>query len=132
MVEKTTPRPKPYLRNKDFLAELIECQEAGKMSDKLGEMFMMLAERYSSKYQFAGYSYRDELVNNAIVACCNAWNKFDPGKSSNPFAFFTVVTNNAFIQILNKEKRQQMIRDELLIEEDLDPSFNFQERDSID
>lgn len=116
-----------YMSNKEFYAELIECQERGEMSNTLGEMFLMLVTRYASKPKFSGYTYVDEMINNAVLACCQAWDKFDPEKSNNPFAFFTTVAHNAFLQILNKEKKHQRIRDRLLVEENMNPSYSYLE-----
>lgn len=125
---KDIKKSKDYLSNKEMYQEVIECQKEGKMSDKLGKMFILLAERYSTKPNFSGYSYRDEMVSNAILACCQAFMKFNPDKGSNTFAYFTSVIHNAFIQILNKERRNQEIRDECLIEMDRDPSSSYLER----
>ena len=48
--------------------------------------------------------------------------QFNELKSQNPFAYFTTVINNSFTRVLNLEKRNQNIRDDLLEEEGLDPS----------
>jgi len=119
-----------YLSNKEMFAELIICQKQNKVSDKLGKMFMILATRYATKPNFSGYSYKIEMINSGIVACVAALHKFDSGKSENPFAYFTSINHNAFIQILNKEKRQQEIRDQLLVDNSYNPSLNFQEKHS--
>ena len=121
-------KEKGYLSNKEMFEELIICQKKNVVSDKLGRMFMILATRYSTKPCFSGYSYRLELVNSGIVACVAALHKFDPAKSENPFAYFTSINHNAFIQILNKEKRQQEIRDRLLLDNSYNPSFNYTEK----
>ena len=121
-----------YLSNKEMFEELIICQKRNAVSDKLGRMFMILATRYSTKPCFSGYSYRLELVNSGIVACVAALHKFDSAKSENPFAYFTSINHNAFIQILNKEKRQQEIRDRLLLDNSYNPSFNYTEKHGHD
>lgn len=117
-----------YLSNKEMLAEVLYCQEQGIQTEKLGKMFMLMAKRYATKPNFSGYSYVDEMINNGIVACCAAVNKFKAEKSDNPFAYFTQCIHTAFIQILNKERVHQEIRDELLMEEDMDPSNSYLER----
>ena len=129
---RKTPKKKEegYLSNKEMLAELLICQKNDVISDKLGKMFMILATRYATKINFSGYSYRDEMVSNGIVSCCAALHKFDVTKSKtpNPFAYYTSIIHNCFIQILNKEKRQQEIRDALLISNGMNPSYGFLEK----
>ena len=128
MVEKRKRRTKldsDYLSNKEFLAQVIACQEADICSERLGEMFMILATRYASKPNFSGYSYKDEMISHGLVACVASVNKFNTEKSENPFAYYTQVIHSAFLQILNKEKKHQNIRDKALVEANMNPSMNF-------
>ncbi len=80
------------------------------------------------KPNFNNYTYKIEMISSGILACVSALHKFDSEKSENAFAYYTSIIHNAFIQILNKEKKQQNIRDELLIKAELNPSFGYQER----
>ena len=134
-MKPTTKRKKKeegYLSNKEMYTEVLKCQGEGAVSNKLGRMYMILARRYASKPNFSGYSYKDEMISSGVVACIAALTKFDPAKSDNPFAYYTSIVHNAFMQILNKEKKQQNIRDELLIKAELNPSFGYQERHSTE
>ncbi len=124
--EKAVDKP-DYLSNKAFYKELMASQKRGVMSNELGRMFIILANKYSSHWRFSQYTYRDELVGNGIKACCEAFMKFNCKKSRNPFAFFTQVIHNAFLQILNREKRHQRIRDQLLLDHAMDPSNSYLE-----
>jgi len=126
--QKRKKKEEGYLSNKEMFTELMRCQEIGRVSDKLGKMYMILARRYASKPNFSGYSYKDEMISSGVVACVNALMKFNSERSDNPFAYYTSIVHNAFMQILNKEKKQQNIRDELLIKAELNPSFGYQER----
>lgn len=118
-------KPANYMSNKEFYAELIKCQDNGEMSDKLGEMFMKLAKHYSNKRQFVNIHFKDEMVDAAIVACCSAFMKFDRNKGVNTFAYFTSVIHNSFLQILNHHKKQRQIRDQMLVDNNLNPSHNY-------
>lgn len=126
--KKRKTKEKGYLSNKEMFAELLICQKLNRVSDKLGRMYVILATRYASKPNFSGYSYKSEMIGTGILACVNALNKFDPTKSENPFAYYTSVIHNSFIQILNKEKRQQQIRDQLLVDANYNPSLAYQDR----
>lgn len=116
-----------YLNNKDLLAETIKSLEQEKMTDKLAHMLMLLVKRIASKSNFAGYTYNDEMQGYALMMLVRTWKGFNPEKSSNAFAFFTQCVKNSFIQYLNQERRQRDIRDALLVDNEMDPSYTYQE-----
>lgn len=119
-------RTRNYLNNPDILAEVVASKEKGKMTDKLAHMLMLLCLRYATKPGYAGYTYNDDMQGYALMMLCRTWHKFDPEKSDNPFAFYTQCIKHSFIQYLNQEKRQRDIRDELLIDGGMNPSFSYQ------
>lgn len=88
----------------------------------------MIAERYSRKSNFVGYSFREDMVSAAMMNLCNNALKFDPAKSSNPFSFYTTAIHNSFLQYMADEKKHRLIRDTLLVDAGANPSFNFTER----
>lgn len=119
-------KPKNYLNNRDLLAEVLKSKEVGKMSDKLAHMLTLLCARYARRGQFAAYTYNDDMQAYAMMMLVRTWNAFNPEKSNNPFAFFTQCIKNSFIQYLNQEKRHRVIRDELMVDNGLNPSYNYQ------
>jgi DNA-directed RNA polymerase specialized sigma24 family protein len=60
-----------------------------------------------------------------MLMLVRTWKSFDPEKGSNPFAFFTQCIKHSFIQYLNQEKRQRNIKDQMLVDLGMTPSFNF-------
>ena len=52
--------------------------------------------------------------------------QFDESKSENPFAYYTAAITNSFTRILNIEKKNQNIRDDLLEHHNMMPSFTRQ------
>jgi hypothetical protein len=120
-----TKRKKNYLNNADMLVQLKISLHDGKMSDTFTHMMMMLTDRYGSLARFAGYTYIDDMKAYALLMVVRTWFKFDPKKSSNPFAFFTQCIKHSFYQYLNKEKRQRNIRDEKLIYSGMNPSNTY-------
>ena len=127
-VVKKKPRKKNYLNNKDLLAEVLLSKENDppKMTDKLARMLQMLCARYGRRGQFANYTYNEDMQAYAMMMLVRTWNSFNPEKSNNPFAFFTQCVKNSFIQYLNGEKRHRVIRDELMVNEGLNPSYTYQ------
>lgn len=120
----TKTKPKNYLNNKDLLAELERCRAANKMTDTMAHMLQTLTNRYASVPNLVGYP--EDMRQYAMYMLVRTWRSFNPELSQNPFAFFTQCIKNSFYQYLNKEKRQRLIRDKLMIASGLNPSFNFQ------
>jgi len=99
---------------------------AGTISNKLGIMFLKLVERYSHRANWRGYTYVDEMRGQALVQLAQIGLQFNEAKSDNPFAYYTAAVNNSFTRVLNIEKRNQTIRDDILIDSGHLPSYGRQ------
>ena len=99
---------------------------AGQITNKLGTMFLKLDERYSHRANWRGYTYVDEMRGQALVQLAQIGLQFNEAKSDNPFAYYTAAVNNSFTRILNLEKRNQTIRDDILIDSGHLPSYGRQ------
>lgn len=115
-----------YLSKKELLGAVMESKKLGKMSDNLAMKLQLLTSKYARSSQFARYTFNDDMKAYAMMMLVKTWNSFNPLKSDNPFAFFTQCIKNSFIQYLNQEKRQRTIRDELLVNQGMSPSFTYQ------
>ena len=118
---------KYYLTNASLLPAVLAAKEQNKLSNELATMLMMLTRRYAQRPCFANYSYKDDMISDALTNLCQNALKFNPEKSKNPFAFYTSCINNSFLQFLAVEKKHRRIRDQLLIDMGENPSFNFSE-----
>jgi hypothetical protein len=96
------------------------------MSDTSAKMLILLCSKYAKKGNFVNYSYNSDFQGYAMLMLVRNWNSFNPEKSSNPFAYFTQCIKASFIQYLNQEKRQRVIRDEILIDQGMNPSHGFE------
>lgn len=123
--EKSTTTKGHYVRNADLLPAVIEAKEMGVVTDKLIKMIWLIAERYSRKANFIGYSFREDMVSAAVENLCKNALKFNHEKYSNPFSFYTTAIHNSFLQFMADEKKHRNIRDALLIDAGANPSFNF-------
>lgn len=99
-------------------------KEHGRMTDKLGLMIERLVKKYAGKGCYLFYTYNDEMQAQAVMQLCDVGLKFDESRQEipNPFAYYTTITRNAFNKILNAEKKNQNIRDDLLVCSDSTPS----------
>ena len=102
------------------------CVDHGRITNKLGTMFLKLVERYSHRSNWRGYTYVDEMRGQALVQLSQIGLQFNEAKSDNPFAYYTAAVNNSFTRILNLEKRNQMIRDDILIDSGHLPGYGRQ------
>ena len=110
-----------YINNKDFLTEMIKYRQSIAKAKRAGEKkpqipryvaecFMKIAENLSHKPNFLSYTFRDEMVADAIENCVMYVDNFDPSKSGNPFAYFTQITYFAFLRRIQKEKKQLYVK----------------------
>lgn len=109
-----------YVDNERFLAEIKiykqQCKDAAekglekpRLSEYIGTCIFMIADRLSTKPRFMNYSFRDEMVSDAIENCFMYFDNFDADKYSNPFAYFTQITHFAFHRRINKEEKNRYI-----------------------
>ena len=102
------------------------CKDHGQMTRILASMFMKLCERYATRSNWRGYTYNEEMRGAALVQLSQIGLRFDESKSQNPFAYYTAAITNSFTHVLNSEKKNQNIRDDLLEIHGLNPSWTRQ------
>lgn len=102
------------------------CKDHGQMTNNLARMFIKLCERYATRGNVRGYTYNDEMRGQAILQLTQIGLQFDESKSDNPFAYYTAAVTNSFVRIINIEKRNQNIRDDILEMNGMTPSWTRQ------
>ena len=100
--------------------------ERGSITNKLAKMFILLVNKYSQRANWRGYSYIDEMKGQALLQLSHMSLQFDEYKSDNPFSYYTASVTNSFTRVHNLEKRNQDLRDDLLIDSGSSPSFSRQ------
>lgn len=98
----------------------------GRATNKLAMMWLKLCDRYATRGNVRGYTYNDEMKGQAILQLAQIGLQFDESKSNNPFAYYTAAVTNSFVRVINIEKRNQNIRDDILEMNDMDPSHTRQ------
>lgn len=101
-------------------------KDHGAMTPKLAHMFIKLCERYATRSNWRGYTYNDEMRSQALLQLSQIGLQFDESKSQNPFAYYTAAITNSFTRVLNIEKRNQNLRDDILEMNGLTPSYTRQ------
>ena len=103
----------------DYVGRLEECRkeqiDLPKVPDYIAQCFLRIAEGLSHKANFIRYTYREEMVMDAVENCLKAISNYNleaatrTGKP-NAFAYFTQITWFAFLRRITKEKKQQDIK----------------------
>jgi len=110
-------KSKHYVSNKEFFEEMVEFRKDCKAAEDAGEEYpqvpvciakklMLIAERLSFRPNFINYTYRDEMISDALENCLMYIRNFDPEKSNNPFSYYTQICYYAFLRRIQKEKKQ--------------------------
>lgn len=107
--KKRGPKPNKtqfYVEPKEFDDAIMKYYSSGDISDILAHMINKIAHKLSYAPNFINYTYRDEMVGDAIVRMMKALiaKKYTHNKGSNPFSYFTKIAFNAFRNRIKKEK----------------------------
>ena len=115
-----------YVNNKEFSEAVfdyaVEAHKAReknkpqpKVTDYIAKCFIKIAEGLSHRPNFVRYTYREEMVMDAVENCLRAIGNYNieaatrTGKP-NAFSYFTQICYYAFIRRITKEKKQQDIK----------------------
>ena len=101
-------------------------KDHGQVTRTLATMYMKLCERYATRSNWRGYTYNEEMRGQALLQLSQIGLQFDESKSQNPFAYYTAAITNSFTRVLNLEKKNQNIRDDMLEHAGLNPSWTRQ------
>ena len=104
---KNTDKEKHYVNSKEFLEELSQYYKTDEVTDTLASMITKIANGLSYAPNFINYSYKDEMVGDAILKMFSALKnkKFDLDSGNNPFSYYTTIAFHAFINRIKKEKK---------------------------
>ena len=100
--------------------------EHGSITNKLAKMFILMVNKYAQRGNWRGYTYLDEMKGQALLQLAQMSLQFDEMQSDNPFSYYTMSLQNSFTRVLNLEKKNQDLRDDLLIDSGASPSFSRQ------
>jgi len=146
MTARAKAKEKPhYVNNADFSAAVVEyvrhareCEERGEpkpqINNYVAACFLKIAEGLSHKANFVRYTYREEMMMDAVENCLKAIDNYNletatrTGKP-NAFAYFTQISWYAFLRRIEKEKKQQDIKMKYISETDILDLISAEESD---
>lgn len=111
---------KHYVDNQKFLADIIdyrrrveeaakEGKEKPRITEYCGKCIWLITENLAKKPNFMNYPFIEEMKSDAIENCIQYFDRFDPDKGVNPFAYFTQFVYYAFLRRIAKEEKSRYI-----------------------
>ena len=115
--KKDPKKAEHYVNNKEFTQAVSEFNEKVKlaewkgktpprMTEYIGECIYKIATRLSTRPNFINYTYRDEMICDAIENCIQYLGNFNIEKSSNAFAYVTQICYYAFLRRIRKKRNK--------------------------
>lgn len=140
MTQDTSKRPH-YVDNKkfsqaivDYVTDVRKAESEGKqipvVPNYIGECFLKICEGLSNKINFNRYTYREEMVMDAVENCLKAVTNYNIDTTTrtglpNAFAYFTQIAFYAFLRRIAKEKKQQDIKWKYLDQADIEAFMHY-------
>ena len=135
-----------YVNNKQFSQAVVDyctvVTEAKNSNDNIpvvpdyiAQCFLKIAEGLSHKSNFIRYTYREEMVMDAVENCLKAiknYNVETATRTGNPnaFAYFTQISWYAFLRRIAKEKKQFDIKQKYMTSSGIEQFIMTQEGDT--
>lgn len=127
MIPPRSKKPHP-VTNAELLVEIARSNEAGQPTRRLCELWILLVDNYARRPNFRGYSWIDDMRSEAMCNLCKHGLKFDTTRS-NPFAYYTRCVHNSFLKVIAAEHKLRSVKDAIMIEAGLTPSWHAQDND---
>lgn len=126
-----------YLSNENILIEIRRSKERLRtanvplspteaLTPELVKMIRMIVHGVSLKYNWRNYSYIEDMKAEAEYALAKNALKFNEEKTQNPFSYYTQIVWSCFISFVDQEKKLGRIRDAILEDLEMTPSFRRQ------
>jgi hypothetical protein len=125
-----TDKSRFYIDKDEYEVEIIKYKKVGKASERLGELFLLHVQRCSSAGNWKSYTYRGDMEGMALIHLLKYSHNYNPNftmpdektglmrKGAGAFSYCTSIIQNAFRQVLAKEKKQSTIKDALIKNQD--------------
>ena len=115
--KRQKPGDEHYVNNREFTLALDDysrackkAEEEGKtkpqMNNYLGGCIMKMSNRLANSPRFSGYSYKEEMIHNGILAAVKYAHRFNGDKFDNGFAYVTQILFSHFIITIKNEKKK--------------------------
>lgn len=112
--------PTHYVNNKEFYEAMKEyiyaCREVPegqpfpRVPEYIGECFLKIAQRTFMRANFNSYTYKEDMIGDAVEDCLIYMRNFNPDLYKNPFGYFSTYVWNAFVRKIEDEEKNRYKR----------------------
>jgi len=115
--KRQKPGDKHYVNNKEFHAVMLawnyeivaahyDWVKIPVLPKDAALMIKKICQRLATMPNFSGYTYKDEMILDALANCMIYATRYKAFTYDNPFAYFTQIAYNAFIYRIKSEKKE--------------------------
>lgn len=103
---------KGYVDNKRLYDEFVNWHTArqtnpeAQMSNYIAQAILDISKGLCHRFNFNRYTWKEEMVGDAIINCVKYAKNFDHVTYSNPHAYISRICEQTFVQRIKKEKRE--------------------------
>lgn len=121
------------------LANWVTAREAARVGggaeppvpDSIGLAILQICRKLSSRSNFNGYSFLEEMVGDAVLDCTRAVRNYNVNRiEQNPFGYFTRIAWNAMLRRIEMEGNQAKLKQDLFLDENY-VAFSTMEGDGV-
>ena len=120
-----------YINNAEFHEALVAYEQQRKLTPEMkipnyvGKCISLICEGLSMRPNFSGYTFREEMVGDAVENCLLAIRSYNT-KYTKPFSYFTQIAWFAFVRRINDEQKQTYTKHKNMLNYPIDyESFNY-------
>lgn len=102
-----------YLAMKDYIEQCRLTKEGEpypRVPEYIGSCILKIAQKLAMRPNFWQYTFKEEMVGDAVEDCLLYIRNFNPDKYKNPFGYFTQYAWNAFIRRIEEEEKKRYVR----------------------
>lgn len=128
---------KEYVNNAEFLDSLIQYKKqvlAAKLSglpkprvpEYIGECILKITENIAKRPNFSSYTFKEDMIGDAIENCLLYIDNFDEDQSKNPFGYFSRIIWYAFLRRIESESTQTYVKFKSLVDSELYANYKYE------
>lgn len=91
---KISKKGTAYVQNDAFYEEMLKSIKQGQLTPTALQMIVLICENVNKKMVYKNPEDKKDCISGSVMDCIMYWERFDPSKTHNPFAYFTSVATN--------------------------------------
>lgn len=101
-----------YVDNEKLYNEFVKWHEArqinpdAQMSNYIAQAILDISKGLSKRFNFNRYTWKEEMIGDAVIICVKYVKNFDHVKYKNPHAYISRLCEQSFRNRIKKEKRE--------------------------